>query len=96
MLMELLLFLRFYLGRNPQEDLCFFLLTTACRYLNDSHYEFGKIFDARITLSPFTHTDFSGKLPVNCLKEIMCEQDLFKNTGKVVPVILWQFTGITV
>ncbi len=49
--MELLLFLRFYFGRNPQEDLCFFLLTTACRYLNDSHYEFGKMFDARITLS---------------------------------------------
>ncbi len=51
MLMELLLFLRFYIGRNPQEDLCFFLLTTACRYLNDSHYEFGKMFVARITLS---------------------------------------------
>ncbi len=51
MLMELLLFLRFYFGRNPQEDLCFYLLTTACRYLNDSHYEFGKMFDARITLS---------------------------------------------
>ncbi len=49
--MELLLFLRFYFGRNTQEDLCFFLLTTACRYLNDSHYEFGKMFDARITLS---------------------------------------------
>ncbi len=49
--MELLLFLRFYFGRNPQEDLCFFLLTTACRYLNYSHYEFGKMFDARITLS---------------------------------------------
>ncbi len=50
MLMELLLFLRFYFGRNAQEDLCF-LLTTACRYLNDSHYEFGKMFVARITLS---------------------------------------------
>ncbi len=51
MLMELLLFLRFYFGRNPQEDLCCFLLTTASRYLNDSHYEFGKMFDACITLS---------------------------------------------
>ncbi len=47
MLMELLLFLRFYFGRNPQEDLC----RTACRYLNGSHYEFGKMFVARITLS---------------------------------------------
>ncbi len=27
------------------------LLTTACRYLNDSHYEFGKKFVARIALS---------------------------------------------
>ncbi len=50
MLIEMLLFLRFYFGRNLQEDLCFFLLTTACRYLNDSHYEFGKMFVARITL----------------------------------------------
>ncbi len=38
-------------------------------------------------ISPFTHTDFSGKLPVNCRKEIMCEQDLLKNTGKFVPAI---------
>ncbi len=40
-----------------------------------------------VSKSPFTHTDFSGKLPVNCRKEIMCEQDLFKNTGKFVPAI---------
>ncbi len=39
MLMELMLFLRFYFGRDPQED-----LQEACRYLNDSHYEFGKMF----------------------------------------------------
>ncbi len=38
-------------------------------------------------LAPFTHTDFTGKLPVNCRKEFMCEQALFKNTGKLVPAI---------
>ncbi len=26
----------------------------------------------------------------------LCEQHIFEFTGKVVPVILWQFTGITV
>ncbi len=47
MLMELL-FWRKHAGR-PQ---CFFLLTTACRYFSDiSHYEFGKMFVTRITLS---------------------------------------------
>ncbi len=43
-----LLFWRKHAGR-PQ---CFFLLTTACRYFSDkSHYEFGKMFVTRITLS---------------------------------------------
>ncbi len=38
-------------------------------------------------LAPFTHTDFTGKIPVNCRKEIMCEHGLFKNTGKFDPAI---------
>ncbi len=43
-----LLFWRKHAGR-PQ---CFFLLTKACRYFSDiSHYEFGKTFVTRITLS---------------------------------------------
>ncbi len=36
---------------------------------------------------------FSGKKMERCY---LCEQHIFEFTGKVVPVILWQFTGITV
>ncbi len=49
------------------------------------------------TLAPFTHTDLTGKLQVNCRKEIMCEQDLFKNTGKFVPAIYeWEVVTLPV
>ncbi len=34
-------------------------------------------------VSPSTHTFFTGKL------EIMCEQDIFENTGKFIPAIYW-------
>ncbi len=37
--------------------------------------------ELELSLVPFTHKNFTGDLPVNCCKEIMCEQDLFKNTG---------------
>ncbi len=48
MLMELL-FWRKYAGTRKT---VFCLLTTACRYFSDiSHYEFGKMFVTRITLS---------------------------------------------
>ncbi len=47
MLMELLFWRK--QAARPQ---CFFLLTTVCRYFSDiSHYEFGKMFVTRITLS---------------------------------------------
>ncbi len=37
--------------QEPGRPQCF-LLTTACRYFSDiSHYEFGKMFVTRITLS---------------------------------------------
>ncbi len=49
MLMVLLLFLRFYFGRNPQEDLGASFFDN--RFINDSHYEFGKMFVACIALS---------------------------------------------
>ncbi len=59
------------------------------RFKNDSFQWFRVNSFFWETISPFTHTDFSGKLPVNCRKEIMCEQDLFKNTGKFVLAIYW-------
>ncbi len=38
--------------QEPGRHQCFCLLTTACRYFSDiSHYEFGKMFVTRITLS---------------------------------------------
>ncbi len=41
-------FLRFYFGRNPQEDLSASSCWHQYRYLNDSHYESGKMFVASI------------------------------------------------
>ncbi len=38
--------------QEPGRAQCLCLLTTACRYFSDiSHYEFGKMFVTRITLS---------------------------------------------
>ncbi len=38
--------------QEPGRPQCLCLLTTGCRYLSDiSHYEFGKMFVTRITLS---------------------------------------------
>ncbi len=44
-------------------------------------------------LKPMCEWCFSGKKTERCY---LCEQHIFEFTGKVVPVILWQFTGITV
>ncbi len=49
MLMELLLFLSFYFGRNPQKTSVLPFVDN--RFINDSHYKFGKMFVARIALS---------------------------------------------
>ncbi len=50
MLMEFLLFLSFYFGGNPQEALSASFVDNS-RFINYSHYEFGKVFVAHITLS---------------------------------------------
>ncbi len=44
-------------------------------------------------LKPVCEWCFSGKKTERCY---LCEQHIFEFTGKVVLVILWQFTGITV
>ncbi len=46
MMMEFLLFLSLYFGRNLQE-----VFVDNSRFINDSHYEFGKMFVTRIALS---------------------------------------------
>ncbi len=49
MLMELLLFLSFYLVESHRKTSVLLFVDT--RFINDSHYEFGKMFVTRIALS---------------------------------------------
>ncbi len=48
--------------QEPGRPQCFCLLTTACRYFSDiSHYEFGKMFVTRITLSHAFKTNYKNE-----------------------------------
>ncbi len=47
--------------QEPGRPQCLCLLTTACRYFSDiSHYEFGKMFVTRITLSHAFKTNYKN------------------------------------